>query len=395
MAFDEGRLVLVGRDAAGPAEVGDGGRVELATDLFADDLAAGEDRDVLEHRLAAVTEARGLDAQDVDGAAELVHDERGESLAVDVLGDDDQVLADLHELLEHRQDVCDGGDLLVGDEDVGVLDDGFHAVGVGDEVRRDVPPVDLHPLDVFLLELETLGLLDGDDAVAAHLVVDLRDERADLLVSRGDPGDVRDLLLALDLDGLALELGDDRVDALLETALEEHRVGARGDVLETLGHDRLRDDDGGRRAVAGDVVGLGRGFLEKLRAHVLERILELDLTRDGHAVVGHGRGAELLVDGDVAALGAEGRLDGVRHLVDAGLERGSRLLGELELLCHISLFLLRLDDREDVLLAEDQELLLVELELGARVLLEQDAIADLELDGDARAGVGVAIAGAH
>src|SRR2546423_4425135 len=54
---------------------------------------------------------------------------------------------------------------------------------------------------------------------------------------------------------------------------------------------------------------------------------------------------------------------------------------------------LRLDDREDVLLAEDQELLVVELEFGAGVLLEQDAIAFLELDRDARAGVGVAIAG--
>jgi hypothetical protein len=39
--------------------------LELEADLLGDDLAAGEDRDVLQHGLAAVTEARGLDG---DGA---------------------------------------------------------------------------------------------------------------------------------------------------------------------------------------------------------------------------------------------------------------------------------------------------------------------------------------
>ena len=37
------------------------------------------------------------------------------------------------------------GDLRVGDEDVGVLDDRLHALGVGDEVRRDVALVEAHP----------------------------------------------------------------------------------------------------------------------------------------------------------------------------------------------------------------------------------------------------------
>src|SRR5438132_7962273 len=54
---------------------------------------------------------------------------------------------------------------------------------------------------------------------------------------------------------------------------------------------------------------------------------------------------------------------------------------------------LRLDEREDVLFAEDQELLVIELELGPRVLLEQDPVAFLELDLDPLAGVGVAVAG--
>ena len=92
----------------------------------------------------------------------------------------------------------------------------------------------------------------------------------------------------------------------------------------------LAEHDRGGGAVAGDVVGLGRDLLEELRAHVLERIVELDVAGDGHAVVGDGRRAELLVEDDVAALGADRHLDRVGEAVDAPLERATSLLVEDE-----------------------------------------------------------------
>ena len=99
---------------------------------------------------------------------------------------------------------------------------------------------------------------------------------------------------------------------------------------EALGDDRLAEHDRGRRAVAGDVVGLGRDFLEELRAHVLERVVELDVAGDRHAVVGDRRRAELLVEDDVAALRAERDLDRVGEAVDAALERATSRLVEDE-----------------------------------------------------------------
>ena len=143
-------------------------------------------------------------------ALELVHDERGERLAVDVLGDDQHRAALLDGLLERRQEVRHGADLLVGDEDDRVLEDGLHPVGVGHEVRRDVAPVELHALGVFLLEAERLALLDGDDAVLADLVHHLGDDLADLGIRRGDRRDGRDLLAGLDGTGGRLDLLDDR-----------------------------------------------------------------------------------------------------------------------------------------------------------------------------------------
>ena len=63
---------------------------QLDAGLFHDGLAAGEDRDVLEHGLAAVAEAGRLDGGDVQRATQLVHDEGGQRFAFHFLGDDEQ-----------------------------------------------------------------------------------------------------------------------------------------------------------------------------------------------------------------------------------------------------------------------------------------------------------------
>ena len=138
--FDDGGVVLGDDDLAGPAEQVERGVLELEADLLGDDLAAGEDGHVLQHRLAAIAEAGGLDGHRVERATDLVHDEGGQGLALDVLGDDQERLAALHDLLEHREQVLDRGDLAVDEQDVRVLEDRFLPLGVGDEVRATGSP---------------------------------------------------------------------------------------------------------------------------------------------------------------------------------------------------------------------------------------------------------------
>ena len=84
------------------AEQRDVGGLEGQPDLFADDLATGEDRDVLQHGLAAVTEARSLDGDGLEGATDLVDHQGGQGFALDVLGDDQQRLTGLDDLLQQR-----------------------------------------------------------------------------------------------------------------------------------------------------------------------------------------------------------------------------------------------------------------------------------------------------
>ena len=184
--------------------------LELEAEIFRDGLAARELREVGEHFLAAITEARRLDGRDVQRAAELVHDERGECFAVDVFRDDEERLARLRHLLERGEQILHRRDLLLVDEDVRVLEDDFHALRVRHEVRREVAAIELHALDDVERGLHRLCFFDGDDAFLADLLHGLGDHVADRRVAvRGDGADLRDLGLALGGRRELLEVGDD------------------------------------------------------------------------------------------------------------------------------------------------------------------------------------------
>ena len=162
--------------------------LELDAEIFGDGLAAGQDCDVLQHRLAAIAEARSLHGRDLQRATQLVDDESRERFAFDVFCDDQERLAGLGDLLEQREQVLHRADLLFVDQDVGVLERSFHALGIGDEVGREVAAVELHAFDDFQLGLERLRLFDGDDAVFADLLHRFGNDLADGLVIVGRNG---------------------------------------------------------------------------------------------------------------------------------------------------------------------------------------------------------------
>ena len=104
--------------------------------------------------LRLIAKAGGFDGQDIESAAQLVDHQGSQGFAIDIFSDDDQVLGDLEDLLQGRQDIADGRNLLIGNQDVGIFDDGFHFLGIGDEIGADVTAVELHAFDKFGLELE-------------------------------------------------------------------------------------------------------------------------------------------------------------------------------------------------------------------------------------------------
>jgi len=126
--------------------------------------------DILQHGLAAVTEAWSLDGADMQRATQLVHDQRCQRFTFDIFGDDEQGLASLGNLFQERKKILHGADLLFVDKDVAVFNHGLHTLGIGDHVWRQVAAVELHALDHIQLGFHGLGFFDGDDAVLADLL---------------------------------------------------------------------------------------------------------------------------------------------------------------------------------------------------------------------------------
>ena len=259
-----------------------------------------------------------LDRRHLEAAAQLVDDEGRERLALDVLGDDEERLAALCDQFEDRQHRLERGQLLLVDEDVGVLELDDHLLSIGDEVWGEIAAVELHALDDVELGLGGFRLFDRYHALVADFLHRLGDHLADRGVAiRGNRSDLSDLLGALHLLGAARDVLHDRTHGNVDAALEIHRVHAGRDQLDSLLHDRGGKHRRGRSAVAGDVVGLRGHFAHHLGAHVLELIGKLDLLRDRYAVFGNAGRPVGLVDHDVAALGAKGDFDGVVENFDA------------------------------------------------------------------------------
>ena len=106
-------------------------------------------------------------------------------------------------------------------------------------------------------------------------------------------------------------------------------------MLDAFAEDSLGENGGRGGAVASYVGGLGGDFTDHLRAHVFERVLQLDFLGDGDAVLGDDGRAKLLLDHRVAALGTERDLHGVCESVDAAQDRLAGILTSHDLLCHV------------------------------------------------------------
>jgi hypothetical protein len=157
---DDGGVLAVDDDAVGAAELLQLNVLQLEAELLGNHLPAGQHRDVLQHRLAPVAEAGRLHGDTAQHAAQGIDDERGQRLALDVLGNEQHRPAALRRLLQQRDHVLEGADLAVAEQHVDVLVHRLHLLGVGDEVGRDVAAVELHAFDDLEHGFGGLGFLE-------------------------------------------------------------------------------------------------------------------------------------------------------------------------------------------------------------------------------------------
>ena len=210
------------------SKIFDIGKVQFPPLFFGNDRATGEDRDILQHCLAAVSESGRFQCQTIDGAAHLVHHQHCQSFAINVFADDHQILGYLEVLLQDRHQVGHRRYFLIGNQDVGVFNHGFHALRVGHEIRADVAAIKIHPIDVLGLGFDPFAFFHGDDAVTAHVIHYIGYYLADLVIVGGNGGDLSGLFPSVHRSGQGIQLGDDGFYTLVDASFQRHGVNAGG-----------------------------------------------------------------------------------------------------------------------------------------------------------------------
>jgi hypothetical protein len=285
LAVKDDGVLLGNGDRSGRAEHFGGRLLELDVKVVAEDGSVSQNSEIAKNGLPVVTEAGGLDGDDLELTTELVENADGKRLTVNVLGDDDKGTAELLGGLESRDDVLDGGDLLLGEKDQRLLELNLGGLGVGDEVGRDVATVELHALSNLKLVLGGLALLDGDDTLLSDLLHGVGQKLANVFVAVGrDGGDLCNLLAGGDVLLVRPQVFDDGLNSGLGAPPQVHGVAAGGNVFDGLGENGAGEDGGSGGTVTGGLVGLGSDILEQTGTEVLELVLESDGPCDRYTV---------------------------------------------------------------------------------------------------------------
>ena len=171
-------------------------------------------------------------------------------------------------------------------------------------IRGDIAAVELHALDNLRVGLSGLGLLNGDYAVSGNLLHSLCDQGADF---SSEPEEIAPTRAMSFVPFNLLGVRGNRLR-------QQPRLPWRCRGAITIGFApaatffRPSRTKACARTVAVVVPSPATSLvlvatsLNKLCAHVLESVVQLDLLSDGNTVVGDQRSAELLIQNNIAAL---------------------------------------------------------------------------------------------
>ena len=103
----------------------------------------------------------------------------------------------MEQLLHDAHNIVGGADLLVSDQEHGIVDGHFHALGVADEMGGEITAVNADAFHELQFVGKGLGFFDGHHAVPAHLVEGIGQQLGYGFFVGGKGGNPGDLLPAL------------------------------------------------------------------------------------------------------------------------------------------------------------------------------------------------------
>ena len=186
---------------------------------------------------------------------------------------------------------------MLTDEDKGLFEFDLLALLVVDEVGGNIPPVELHPLHKLNLVLQGLTLPDSDNSTLAHLLDQLCQQLADLLipVGRNSPN-VLNLAAILHLNRDLTQLGNEGLNCKVDSFFHLSEVHANLYLFESLLENGSSKDSRSSGAISCLIISLISDRLDQTGSHVGKPVRKLDSFRYSDTVLGDFDWAKALVD---------------------------------------------------------------------------------------------------
>ncbi|EEQ36496.1 heat shock protein 60, mitochondrial precursor [Clavispora lusitaniae ATCC 42720] len=332
-AVQDNSVLLGDGDGASGTQKVNSGVFWFDVQLLGEDGTTGEDGNITQSVLSVVTETWSLDSTNLNLTTQFVQDTSSKSLAVNVFSNDQQRSSGSVGQLQRRQNVLDGGDLLLRQHDQWVLKLHLAVLGVGDEVRRDVTTVKLHTFGDFQLVFQSLSFLNGDDTFLSDLLHGGGQQLTNVSITvGGNGGHSGDFLGSGDFLLVLLQKVNHSLDGSSGSSSQVHRVAAGSDVLHRLGEDGTAQNSGRGSTVTCRLVGLGSNFSQQLGTHVFELVLQSNGFGNSHTVLGDLGRAKQSLNENITAFWSQSDGNGVSQGVDTFQKGGSTFNTELELL---------------------------------------------------------------
>ena len=163
------RIFFLHFDRFGTAEIFQGSFFQIQTQLIGNHLATGQDGNVLQHSFSSVAIAGRLHCHYVECATQLVDDQCGKRFSFYILRNDQKFRTGLYHLFQHRENLLNIADLLICNQDIRIIQIGFHLIHICCHVSGNISSVELHTFHQIQFCFHGLALFDGNDAVTGYL----------------------------------------------------------------------------------------------------------------------------------------------------------------------------------------------------------------------------------
>ena len=169
------------------AEIVEHDVLQPPAEITRDDAPAGEDAEILHHRLSPMTVFRWM--HDEDPAFAVLAKKRHQHLGRNLLRNNQQGTVRCADSVPYVFEFAGLLDLEIGEKDVGLVEHRLHLLDVGHHVVGDVAAIEGHALDHRKAVVDRDAEIGRDDAIRPDALDRFGDHAADAVVARRDRGD--------------------------------------------------------------------------------------------------------------------------------------------------------------------------------------------------------------